>query len=121
MSRFTDDTIYVDGNIATDTIILYQLVDVISITSDEATAKNAKDKFTPDAEPDCIGTDTAWVRQERDAHGDGRVYVVTFVASDGRGGETEMTLPLRVPHDGKGNCEAVDSGQKYDATEEVMK
>ncbi|MCI5191242.1 MAG: hypothetical protein D3905_15950, partial [Candidatus Electrothrix sp. AS4_5] len=92
-------------------------VEIISVTSDEPTAKNAKDKFTPDADLDCIGTDTAWVRQERDAHGDGRVYVVTFVAKDGRGGETEMSLPLRVPHDNKGDCVAVDSGQKYDATE----
>ena len=28
----------------------------------------------------------------------------------------KMTLPVRVPHDNKGDCEAVDSGQDYDAT-----
>jgi hypothetical protein len=65
-----------------------------------------------------IDTDTALLRQQRDAHGDGRVYLITFVASDGRGGETTITLPARVPHNNSGDCEAVDSGQKYDATQE---
>ncbi|MCI5192279.1 MAG: hypothetical protein D3915_03995 [Candidatus Electrothrix sp. AU1_5] len=92
-------------------------VEILSITSDEPTLDKPTDKFTPDADPDCIGTDVAWVRQERDAHGDGRVYVVTFIARDGRGGETEMSLPLKVPHDNNGDCVAVDSGQQYDATE----
>lgn len=84
---------------------------ILSITSDEPVGKDPYDASG-------IGTDTAWLRQERDVHGDGRVYVVTFVASDGRGGETTMTLPARVPHDNSGDCEAVDSGQNYDATQE---
>ncbi|MGR0482376.1 MAG: Vgb family protein [Candidatus Electronema sp. V4] len=87
---------------------------ILSITSDEPTSKNNGDP-APDADPNCIGTDTAQLRPERDGKGDGRVYMVTFVASDGRGGETTMTLPVRVPHNQTG-CNAVDSGQKYDAT-----
>ncbi|MGR0482405.1 MAG: Vgb family protein [Candidatus Electronema sp. V4] len=87
---------------------------ILSITSDELTSKNNGDP-APDADPACIGTDTAQLRPERDGKGDGRVYMVTFVASDGRGGETTMTLPVRVPHNQTG-CEAVDSGQNYDAT-----
>ncbi len=90
---------------------------ITSITSDEATAKKNGDKKAPDADPACIGTDTALLRAERDGSCDGRVYMVTFVASDGRGGETTMTLPVRVPHNQTG-CDAVDSGQKYDATQE---
>ena len=89
---------------------------ILSITSDEPTKKNNGDN-APDANPTCIGTDTAQLRPERDGKGDGRVYMVTFVASDGRGGETTMTLPVRVPHNQNG-CDAVDSGQKYDATQE---
>ncbi|WP_417914806.1 YncE family protein [Candidatus Electronema sp. JM] len=88
-------------------------VHITSITSDEPTADKIGDKDAPDASG--IGTDTASLRQERDAHSDGRVYVVTFVASDGRGGETTLTLPFAVPHNQTG-CEAVDSGQNYDAT-----
>lgn len=91
-----------DGDAAT--------VRITSITSDEPVGKDPYDASG-------IGTDTAWLRQERDAHGDGRVYVITFVANDGRGGETTMTLPVSIPHDQRGGgCNAVDSGQNYDAT-----
>ncbi len=84
-------------------------VRITSITSDEIVGD--------EEDASGIGTDTAIVRQERDAHGDGRVYLITFVASDGRGGETTMTLPARVPHDLRGDkCEAADSGPRYDAT-----
>jgi hypothetical protein len=90
-------------------------VRITSITSDEMTGEKSNDKNMPDAAG--ISTDTASLRKERDAQGDGRVYVITFVASDGRGGETTMTLPVGVPHDQSGGgCDAVDSGQKYDAT-----
>ncbi|MCI5228219.1 MAG: hypothetical protein D3918_16595, partial [Candidatus Electrothrix sp. AX2] len=91
-------------------------VSITSITSDEPTKKNNGDP-APDADLDCIGTDTAELRPERNGGGDGRVYLVTFTASDGRGGETEMSLPVRVPHDQHGDCVAVDSGQQYSATE----
>jgi len=91
-------------------------VSITSITSDEPTKKNNGDP-APDADPDSIGTDTAGLRPERDGSGDGRVYVVNFTASDGRGGVTELSLPVRVPHDQHGDCAAEDSGQKYDATQ----
>ncbi len=94
---------------------------ITSITSDEPTVSNSNDDQSPDADPNCIGTDTARVRAERlgNIDGKGRVYVITFVASDGRGGETTMTLPVRVPHDKKDykdNCKAENSGQMFDAT-----
>lgn len=94
-------------------------ISITSITSDEPTANNAKDKKAPDADPESIGTDTAWLRSERLGNGDGRVYVITFLAEDGRGGKAEMTLPVRVPHDFndyKDDCRAEDSGQEHDAT-----
>jgi hypothetical protein len=88
-------------------------VRITSITSDEPTKQNNGDP-APDAGG--LGTDTAWLMQQR-LDKDGRVYVITFVASDGRGGETTMTLPVGVPHDQSGDgCNAVDSGQKFDAT-----
>ena len=35
-----------------------------------------------------IGTSIAQVRASRDGEGDGRVYIVSFTASDGNGGQT---------------------------------
>jgi hypothetical protein len=65
-----------------------------------------------------IGTDTAHLRAERLGNGNGRVYVITFLASDGRGGETVGSVKVYVPHDrsdGTWNC--IDDGQLYDATQ----
>jgi hypothetical protein len=95
---------------------------ITGITSDEPTASDEGSggaKHAPDA--DGVGTDTASVRVERSGDGDGRVYVITFIASDGRGGETEGSVAVGVPHDQaskkSGDCPAIDSGQNYDATE----
>jgi hypothetical protein len=38
------------------------------------------------------------VRAERSGKGDGRVYTITFSASDGRGGTTTGTVTVGVPH-----------------------
>lgn len=38
------------------------------------------------------------------------------VASDGRGGETEGSVFVKVPHDQSGDCVSIDEGQYYDAT-----
>ena len=96
---------------------------ITGITSDEATAteKGAGGAVhAPDAAG--VGTDKAQLRAERSGKGNGRVYVVSFIASDGRGGECEGTVKVKVPHDQRPSlkspapCEAIDDGQKYDAT-----
>ncbi|MFC2024831.1 hypothetical protein ACFLTG_00230 [Chloroflexota bacterium] len=89
---------------------------IVSITSDEPTNGSGDGDKTPDA--DGIGTDIPIVRVERSGNGDGRVYVVSFIAEDGNGGVSEGSVTIGVPHDrsGKG-CSAVDSGQDYDATQ----
>jgi hypothetical protein len=46
-----------------------------------------------------IGTSTAQVRASRDGKGDGRVYVISFNASDGNGGTDTGTVTVTVPHD----------------------
>lgn len=95
-------------------------ITIIGITSDEPTSDidgaGGAGK-APDADPACIGTPIARVRAERSGTGNGRVYEITFVASDGNGGETEGTVKVCVPHDvRKGTCIAIDDGQIYDAT-----
>jgi len=92
-------------------------ITITGITSDEPTAsiKGAGGaKHAPDA--DGVGTDTASLRAERSGNEDGRVYEITFLASDGIA-ETEGSVFVKVPHDQSGDCVSVDSGQNYDATE----
>jgi large repetitive protein len=93
-------------------------ITIDAITSDEATASEkgaGGKKHAPDASG--IGTDTASVRAERSGKADGRVYVIHFTASDGRGGECEGSVKVNVPHDQSSrDCPAIDSGQNYDAT-----
>jgi len=94
-------------------------ITILGITSDEPTYSLDGRKsfcFAPDA---CgVGTSTAYLRSERLDSGNGRVYVITFVASDGRGGETTGTVTVCVPHDNRHwGPICIDDGQYYDATE----
>ena len=94
-------------------------ITIVAITSDEATATDEGSggaKHAPDA--DGVGTDTASVRAERSGNGDGRVYTISFMAEDGRGGVCEGSVTVNVPHDQPDKtCPAVDSSQDYDATD----
>ena len=94
-------------------------ITITGITSDEPTASDEGPRgprFAPDAEG--VGTDTASVRAERYGDGNGRAYEISFIASDGMGGESEGSVFVCVPHDESGeNCECIDDGQNYDATE----
>ena len=93
-------------------------ITITNITSVEPTASidgAGGDKHALDA--DGVGTDTASLRAERSGTDNGRVYEITFVASDGKGGETIGSVFVKVPHDQKGDCVSIDDGQVYDATE----
>jgi hypothetical protein len=91
-------------------------ITITNITSDEPTASidgAGGDDKAPDASG--VGTDTASLRAERSGNEDGRVYEITFLASDGIA-ETEGSVFVKVPHDQSGDCVSIDSGQNYDAT-----
>lgn len=92
-------------------------INITNITSDEPTAsiKGAGGKnHAPDAAG--VGTATVEIRAERSGTLNGRVYEISFVASDGTE-ETEGSVTVCVPHDvRKGTCNCVDDGQNYDAT-----
>jgi hypothetical protein len=83
-------------------------ITILGVTSDEPTAKREPDAYG-------VGTDTVWLRAERLGAGNGRVYVITFVASDGKGGETIGSVKVYVQHDQNGFI-CIDDGQNYDAT-----
>jgi hypothetical protein len=54
------------------------------------------------------------LRAERSAKGNGRVYRVSYTASDGKGGSCDGSLLVAVPHD-QGHRSAVDDGQTVNA------
>jgi Calx-beta domain-containing protein len=55
-----------------------------------------------------------WLRAERSGQGDGRVYRIEYVASDGQGNSCGGTALVGVPHDWKRRS-AVDSGGSFDS------
>jgi hypothetical protein len=100
-------------------------ITITGITQDEPVDDAGDGNFEPDGA--IVGTSTAQVRAERQGgkskgkgkgkggSGNGRVYEISFVASDGKGGECAASVTVCVPHDqGKGSV-CVDDGQFYDA------
>ncbi len=94
---------------------------VVSITSDETTSSVAGaggPVHSPDASG--VGTSTASLRAERTGTNvstqNGRVYEITFSASDGQASSIGR-VRVNVPHDQRDKtCFALDNGQIYDAT-----
>jgi hypothetical protein len=71
-------------------------ITITGISSSEASPPN---------DMEGIGTSTALLRAERDGRGTGRIYTISFTASDGNGGETPGTVDVVVPHDqGRGKA-----------------
>ncbi|MBI5050383.1 MAG: DUF3344 domain-containing protein [Nitrospirae bacterium] len=95
------------------------IITITTITSDEPTAtiKGAGGiTHAPDAMG--VGTSTANLRAERSGLGNGRVYEISFIANDGKGGKSKGKVQVRVPHDIRmKTCNAIDDGQIYDATQ----
>jgi len=59
-------------------------------------------------------TDQVQVRAERDGGGDGRVYRISYTATDADGATCSGTVTVSVAHDNSG-APAVDSGASYDS------
>jgi len=93
-----------DGDLVTLSVIL--------ITQDEPTNGLGDGDVSPDGAG--VGTDSPQVRSERSGLGDGRVYVISFVADDGNGGTCQGSVSVSVPHDN--SADATDSGQNFDST-----
>jgi len=63
-----------------------------------------------------VGTATARLRVERLGSGDGRVYLVSFAADDGRGGRCTGTVTVCVPHDQGQGHRCGNQGPLFDST-----
>jgi hypothetical protein len=93
-------------------------ITITAITQDEPVNQTGSKKKEPDAEG--IGTDTAWVRAERDGNGNGgRVYEITFEASDDKGATAEGSVFVCVPHDQGEDTVCINDGQNYDSTSSI--
>lgn len=92
-------------------------VNIDAIRQDEPTDTFGDGSFTPDGRG--VGTSTAEVRAERvgskKVPGDGRVYHISFTASDTFGGNCSGAVLVSVPHDRRGSA-AVDGDPLYDST-----
>lgn len=87
---------------------------ISSIYQDEPTNGLGDGDTSPDGFG--IGTDTAQVRAERAGTGNGRVYHITFTASDPYGGTCSGVVLVSVPKSLGSNGAAVDDGALYDST-----
>ena len=73
---------------------------VVSVTSDEPVNGLGDGDTAPDwsVEQDGAGLVDVWVRSERSGLGDGRVYSLSALATDGSGNSTSSAGAVRVPH-----------------------
>ena len=88
-------------------------INIDAIRQDEPVNGNGDGNTSPDGKG--VGTDTAWLRAERDAKANGRAYHVYFTAADTTGscsGEVVVFAPLNKGKYG----DRTDEGPLYDST-----
>ena len=89
---------------------------ILSVTQDEPVNGTGDGDTGPDA---IIEGETILLRAERAGNSNGRVYRITFRATDDAGGTCTGQVWVGVPHNSKAT--AVDDGQHYDATKKQPK
>ena len=91
-------------------------ITVTGITQDEPLNTRGDGNTCPDGQ---IVDGQASVRAERTGTpgipGNGRVYVISFTADDGKGGSCNGTVSVCVPHDQGAHSTCIDDGQKYNS------
>ena len=94
-------------------------ITITGIFQDEPVGSGGSGNTGPDGQG--VDTSTAQVRAERAGNpktpGDGRVYHISFTATDAAGGSCTGTVQVGVPHDQGGKAQPiVDGGPLYDST-----
>jgi hypothetical protein len=89
-------------------------VSVTGIQQDEPVNALGSGNTAPDANG--VGTSTAYVRAERSGPGTGRIYFISFSASNSIGASCTGTVPVFVPHDQGQGFIPIDTGLKFDST-----
>jgi cysteine-rich repeat protein len=92
-------------------------VSVIAVAQDEPADDTGDGATCPDAVG--LGADVVQLRAERQGSGDGRVYHVTFVASDPLGAACTGTVTVCVRHDQRPGGTCGDGGPIFDSFADV--
>jgi len=91
-------------------------ITITGITQDEPTNTVGDGNTCPDA---TVSGSTAMLRAERTGNtrvpGNGRVYVISFDATDPKGGKCSGTVSVCVPHDQRPGHSCTDDGQVYNS------
>jgi hypothetical protein len=87
---------------------------IAGITQDEPVNEGGDGNTSPDAKSG-PASNQVYVRSERSGKGDGRVYRISYSASDGKGGVCSGSAIVGVPHDQNSGSKPVDSGKLYDS------
>ncbi|MDH5622487.1 MAG: hypothetical protein OEY74_10430, partial [Gammaproteobacteria bacterium] len=96
-----------------------ELADIIvtTIEQDEPVNGLGDGDTSPDAVD--VGTDTPSIRRERSGTGDGRVYILSFEATDSNTlASCSGILTIGVPHDQGQGAVPIDSGDRFNSTGE---
>lgn len=101
----------------TDPYGLPTTIAITGIQQDEPVETNGSGNTEPDGSG--IGTSTAYVRAERAGPGTGRIYFISFSATDSTGGQCTGMVQVYVPHDQGQGYVPTDTGQRYDSTQVV--
>jgi hypothetical protein len=90
---------------------------ITGIFQDEPVDSTGDGQFAHDGR---VENGQAWIRAERSGHGNkaagnGRVYEITFTATDGNGGSCTGSAFWTVPHNQGQSSSAIDDGTRYDS------
>ena len=87
---------------------------ITGIHQDEAVDATGSGNTAPDGSG--VGTDTAYVRAERAGPGTGRLYFISFTATNSIGLQCSYTVQATVPHDQGQGFTPVDTTLRVDST-----
>lgn len=87
-------------------------IQITGISQDEPTNGLGDGDTCPDGQG--INSATVQLRAERSGTGNGRVYTITFTATDSKGASSTGSVTVAVPHDM--HSTAIDDGAKFDST-----
>ncbi|MEA2211136.1 MAG: chitinase [Solirubrobacteraceae bacterium] len=90
-------------------------INVTGVTQDEPTNGLGDGDTGPADAVITPNSSTVQIRAERSGTGDGRVYVISFTATDPSGASCSGSLAVTVQHDQKPGHVAVDSGQTFNS------
>ena len=99
----------------TDPFNLPLAIVVTGIMQDESVAAIGSGNTSPDGTG--IGTSTAQIRAERAGPGTGRIYFISFSATNTVGAECTGSVSVFVPHDQGQGFTPVDTGERFDSTQ----